>query len=615
MRARTHVCILLQLLLAASAAAVVYVDKSSPDGGDGTSWETAFNTLQPAIDAAFALGGDEVWVAMGDYDEVRVVEPGEVPNWPVEISGSLIMLEGVEMYGGFAGDETEREHRDWENNITIINGIRALDGQGACHVVFGANNSVLDGFTVTGARLTVNKSCLNVGGGMVNTNASPIVRNTRFVDNFVEGTGGGMANLNSSPLIEDCVFEDNVSTNGGAIFNSNAGPTISRCQFLENDALGLSNTNAQGGAISNYASTPLIVNCIFWKNNALSPGAISSRGGAVFSYTGSVVQITNSTFYGNVATDDLAPISVNFGGAVFSQDDSSTAILNSILWANEPDQVNGTVTVIYSDVQGGYPGAGNIDADPLFVNAEAGDLRLAQGSPAIDSGTAEGAPDVDIRLVPRPQGAGIDMGAYEMAFALDAAFTADVTSGAAPLTVQFTDQSTGVVLSWLWDFGDGTTSTEQNPAHTYTDPGTYTVSLTVTSPDGTDTETIAGYIVVTPVAAELEVSFDLAPNFGMRPLLVQFTDTTVSPEPILSWFWRFGDGSTSTQQNPAHIYRVPGLFSVSLTVTTATQTETFTDRYAVLVMNKNGRVPKPWLLRWLYGENWQDYLRSKSADR
>jgi PKD repeat protein len=77
-----------------------------------------------------------------------------------------------------------------------------------------------------------------------------------------------------------------------------------------------------------------------------------------------------------------------------------------------------------------------------------------------------------------------------------AGFTADLTSGPVPLTVNFTDQSTGDITSWSWDFGDGATSTEQNPSHTYTDAGTYTVSLAVTGPCGSDTEVKANFITV-----------------------------------------------------------------------------------------------------------------------
>ena len=77
-----------------------------------------------------------------------------------------------------------------------------------------------------------------------------------------------------------------------------------------------------------------------------------------------------------------------------------------------------------------------------------------------------------------------------------AAFTASVTSGFAPLQVQFTDQSTGTISSWSWSFGDGSSSNERDPVHTYTQPGSYTVSLTVTGPGGSDTETLTNLIQV-----------------------------------------------------------------------------------------------------------------------
>lgn len=80
-------------------------------------------------------------------------------------------------------------------------------------------------------------------------------------------------------------------------------------------------------------------------------------------------------------------------------------------------------------------------------------------------------------------------------------FTADVLAGITPLNVTFTDQSTGSITSWTWNFGDGTTSNIQNPLHTYSVPGTYTVSLTVTGPGGTDIETKNQYIVVSEVKA------------------------------------------------------------------------------------------------------------------
>lgn len=77
-------------------------------------------------------------------------------------------------------------------------------------------------------------------------------------------------------------------------------------------------------------------------------------------------------------------------------------------------------------------------------------------------------------------------------------FSATPTSGTAPLTVSFTDKSTGDIDTWQWDFGDGTTSTEQNPTHSYATAGDYTVKLTVTGPEGSDTKTVSSYIAVSP---------------------------------------------------------------------------------------------------------------------
>jgi PKD repeat protein len=142
-------------------------------------------------------------------------------------------------------------------------------------------------------------------------------------------------------------------------------------------------------------------------------------------------------------------------------------------------------------------------------------------------------------------------------------FTGTPTTGYRPLTVQFTDSSTGSITGRSWTFGDGGTSTQQNPSHTYNSTGTYTVSLTVTGPGGSDTETKTGYIVVTeavPVA-----NFSGTPTSGNKPLTVNFTDGSTGS--ITSWSWTFGDGGTSTQQNPSHTYNSTGTFTVALTVT------------------------------------------------
>ena len=142
-------------------------------------------------------------------------------------------------------------------------------------------------------------------------------------------------------------------------------------------------------------------------------------------------------------------------------------------------------------------------------------------------------------------------------------FIASPISGTAPLEVTFTDESTGVPASWSWTFGDGNTSTLQNPTNTYVNDGTYTVSLTEENSLGTNTTTMTGYIVVgatTPVAA-----FTAAPTSGTAPLTVQFTDqSTGSPT---TWEWSFGDGSAGSAQSPSHTYQTAGTYTVTLTAT------------------------------------------------
>jgi PKD repeat protein len=143
-----------------------------------------------------------------------------------------------------------------------------------------------------------------------------------------------------------------------------------------------------------------------------------------------------------------------------------------------------------------------------------------------------------------------------------AQFTADTTSGAAPLTVQFTDTSSNTPTGWSWTFGDGGTSTEQSPSHQYTAAGTYTVSLTASNLGGSDDETKTGYITVyIPPVAE----FSANDTSGPAPHTVQFTDASTNTP--TGWSWAFGDGGTSTAQSPSHQYTAAGTYTVSLTAT------------------------------------------------
>jgi YVTN family beta-propeller protein len=152
-------------------------------------------------------------------------------------------------------------------------------------------------------------------------------------------------------------------------------------------------------------------------------------------------------------------------------------------------------------------------------------------------------------------------------------FSANPTFGKAPLTVAFTDKSTGSPTKWKWTFGDGTNSTIQNPTHMYSKAGNYTVSLSATNAAGSNTTTKINYIKVTAVTKPV-ASFSSNVTSGKVPLNVAFTDKS-SGTPT-SWKWTFGDGTTSVIKNPTHIYSKAGKYTVSLTATNSAGSNTAT---------------------------------------
>ncbi len=168
--------------------------------------------------------------------------------------------------------------------------------------------------------------------------------------------------------------------------------------------------------------------------------------------------------------------------------DGSAAPAGTVITARIDDSDCGTLTTAAAGVYGGEA----LFDERLLVSGEDTDAGktiafFVNGVPAAE--TAIYGPGTSARL--------------DLAVASEgAAFSANVTSGPAPLTVRFTDLSVGSPTSWSWTFGDGGTSTEQHPIHTYTTPGTYTVNLTVSTGNGPDTFSWPGYITVTNVTGD-----------------------------------------------------------------------------------------------------------------
>jgi PKD repeat protein len=145
-----------------------------------------------------------------------------------------------------------------------------------------------------------------------------------------------------------------------------------------------------------------------------------------------------------------------------------------------------------------------------------------------------------------------------------------VNPPADPLTVTFWDMSLGAVTGWAWDFGDGTTDTVQNPTHVYAAEGIYTVSLAITTVDGCESavsfEIFVGEQFPWLPEPDCQAMFVPLPD-TLGSTGIQFIDVSFSLSPIQSWSWSFGDGTSSNEQNPFHVYAQSGVYPVSLTIT------------------------------------------------
>lgn len=395
--------------------------KAAP--GDGTSWDKAYADLQSAL-ANTAC--NEIWVAVGTY------KPSSGDGRGVTYS----LRSGVALYGGFSGNESLRDKRDWKTNVTILSGDlngndnatitadEATRADNAYHVIYADSgvdaSAILDGFTVTEGNANGGGNEA-IGGGM-NCEGSPNLRNVIFSRNTAAENSGGMDNAGSPTLVE-VTFSGNVGKSGGGLANGGTGkPTLRNVSFIGNAALYF------GGGLYNAGSLDL-VNVTFAGNTAAFSGGglfnngpatlanvtfagnTADTGGALYNDQYGVAALTHVTLSGNSAT--------NTAGGIYTFA-ADTTLFNSLLASNTGGNCGGSVSAgadsLADDAScgGATVNATGIGLLPLAQNGGATQtMALGAGSAAIDTAAPSHCPATDQRGVARPRGARCDVGAYE----------------------------------------------------------------------------------------------------------------------------------------------------------------------------------------------------------
>ena len=324
-------------------------------------------------------------------------------NYANPILSNLIITDnGADLGGGIMCWQYSSPHIE---NVIIFNNQSNL-GAGAN---FLANSCP----TLENVSIRENFSYLIGGGISCSDNSNITLKNVTISGNTSNGSGGGMHCASSSPVLDSVTVSDNTTAMQGAgiIFIQNSNPSLTNVTISGNSINGT--FIAQGGGIACVDnSNPSMMNVTIINNSVIGDNALYVYGAGLMCYNNSNPNLINVTISENTAAGTAAFID---GGGIYVSS-GNLILLNSIIWNNSPNEIyleSGSVTATYSDIQDGWTGIGNIDADPLFADPQNGDFHLTWAnfpipdstkSPCIDAGDPSSPLDPDDTIA--------DMGAF-----------------------------------------------------------------------------------------------------------------------------------------------------------------------------------------------------------
>jgi len=267
---------------------VLYAAPVAQGSGNCSSWANAC-TLQTAL--ANAVSGDEIWVKAG------VHKPTTNSS---DRNATFTLRNGVALYGGFAGTETQRAQRNWQTNVTVLSG--DIDNND----ITDSNGVVTNTDNIRGA----NSKSVVTGSG---TNSTAALDGFVITAGQADYSGGGMYNYNGSPTLSNLTFSGNIAGisstyggSGGGMYNSQGNPTLIGVTFTSNTARGAGSYGGSGGGMYNSQGNPMLIGVTFSGNRAEGgsasggEGAYGGSGGGLYNYKGSPT-LVNATFSGNRA--------------------------------------------------------------------------------------------------------------------------------------------------------------------------------------------------------------------------------------------------------------------------------------------------------------------------